>query len=84
MGVHSLADRRQSASGDDDSPNAKIQKWQRRLNWLQRRLGDNCRLDRNVQALVRAKPFENVSLDEFYLEQPPRTHGYIYMGTAKR
>lgn len=84
MGVHSLAVRRQSASGDDDSPNAKIQKWQRRLNWLQRRLGDNCRLDRNVQALVRTEPFENVSLDEFYLEQTPRTHGYIYMGTAKR
>lgn len=66
------------------SPDAKVQKWQRRLNWLQRRLGDNCRLDRNVQALVRTEPFENVSLDEFYLEQTPRTHGYIYTGTAKR
>ena len=50
------------------SPDAKVQQWPRRLNWLQRRLGDNCRLDRNVQALVRTEPFENVSLDEFYLE----------------
>lgn len=66
------------------SPDANVQKWQRRLNWLQRRLGDNCRLDRNVSHLVREKPFENVRLDEFYLEQTPRTHGYIYKGTAKR
>ncbi|MCX7411760.1 MAG: hypothetical protein NTZ32_27110 [Planctomycetales bacterium] len=54
------------------------------MNWLQRRLGDNCRLDRNVQDLVRTEPFENVSLDEFYLEQTPRTHGYIYKGMAMR
>ena len=84
MGVHSLAERRQSASGDDDSPNAKIQKWQRRLNWLQRRLGDNCRLDRKVRELVRKEPYENVRLDEFYMEQTPPTHGYIYKGMAMR
>jgi ubiquinone/menaquinone biosynthesis C-methylase UbiE len=66
------------------SPDAKVQKWQRRLNWLQRRLGDNCRLDRNVQELVREKPFGNVEIDEFYLEQTPRTHGYIYKGMAMR
>ena len=66
------------------SPDAKIQKWQRRLNWLQRRLGDNCRLDRNVRDLVRQKPFGNVGLDEFYLEQTPRTHGYIFKGMAMR
>lgn len=65
-------------------PDAKVRKWQRRLNWLQRRLGDNCRLTRNVRDLVREKPFENVSLDEFYLEQTPRTHGYISKGMAMR
>lgn len=42
------------------SPDVKFQKWQRRLNWLQRRLGDNCRLDRNGSDLVREKPFEMV------------------------
>ena len=66
------------------SPDAKVQKWQRRLNWLQRRLGDNCHLDRNVNDLVREEPFGNVGLDEFYLEQTPRTHGYIYKGMAMR
>jgi len=66
------------------SPDVKVQKWQRRLNWFQRRLGDNCRLDRNVRDLVRKEPFENVCLDEFYLEQTPRTHGYIYKGMAMR
>ncbi|MEK6259042.1 MAG: class I SAM-dependent methyltransferase [Planctomycetota bacterium] len=66
------------------SSDANVQKWQRRLNWLQRRLGDNCRLDRNVRALVRKESFGNVRLDEFYLEQTPRTHGYIYKGIAMR
>jgi len=66
------------------SPDAKVQKWQRRLNWLQRRLGDNCHLDRNVNDLVREEPFGNVGLDEFYLEQTPRTHGCIYKGMAMR
>ena len=66
------------------SPEVKVQKWQRRLNWLQRRLGDNCRLDRNVHDLVRKESFGNVAIDEFYLEQTPRTHGYTYKGIAMR
>ncbi len=66
------------------SPDAKVQKWQRRLNWLQRHLAGNCHLDRNVRDLVQREPFEMVSLDEFYLEQTPRTHGYIYKGMATR
>jgi ubiquinone/menaquinone biosynthesis C-methylase UbiE len=64
------------------SPEANVQKWQRRLNWLEMRLADGCRLDRKIPALIAAWPFASVEVKEFYLEKTPRTHGYIYQGTA--
>ena len=60
----------------------RVQKWQRRLNWLQVRLANGCHLDRNTKALVAAQPFASVEVEEFYLERTPRTHGYLYRGAA--
>ena len=37
-----------------------------------------------MRALVSAQPFASVLVDEFYLEKTPRTHGYIYRGTATK
>ena len=64
------------------SPDPNVQKWQHRLNWLQRHLADNCHLDRNVRALVSSQPFLRVEAAEFYLEKTPRTHSYVYQGVA--
>jgi ubiquinone/menaquinone biosynthesis C-methylase UbiE len=61
-----------------------VQKWQRRLNWLEMRLADGCHLDRNMRALVTAQPFAAVKIDEFYIEKTPRTHGYVYRGIATK
>lgn len=66
------------------SRDAKVQRWQRRLNWLQQRLAGNCHLDRNIRELVGRQRFAEVNLTEFYLEHVPRTHGAIYLGTAKK
>lgn len=63
-------------------PSASVQKWQRRLNPLQRLLADGCRLDRDVRRLVTAQPFGPVQLDELDLEEVPRTHGHLYRGVA--
>jgi hypothetical protein len=49
------------------SPEPSVQKWQRRLNWLERCLADGCRLDRNMKELVAAQPFSSVEVEEFYL-----------------
>src|SRR5262249_51231887 len=46
------------------SPEPGVQKWQRRLNWLQVRLANGCHLDRNVKALVAAQPFALVEVEE--------------------
>jgi ubiquinone/menaquinone biosynthesis C-methylase UbiE len=64
------------------SPERSVQKWQRRLNWLQVRLANGCHLDRNMKALVAAQPFASVEVEEFYLERTPRTHGYLYRGVG--
>ena len=66
------------------SPEPSVQKWQRRLNWLERRLADGCRLDRDVKALIAAQPFTSLAVDDFYLEGLPKTHGYLYRGMATR
>ena len=60
----------------------KIQRWQRRLNWIQKRVGDGCRLDLDVKAVVREQPFREVILNQFLLEKTPRTHGTMYRGMA--
>ncbi len=64
------------------SPEPGVQKWQRRLNWLQVRLANDCHLDRNMKALVVAQPFASVEVQEFYLKRTPKTHGYLYQGIA--
>ena len=65
-------------------PDPQVQKWQRRLNWLQRHLADNCHLDRNMRELVATQPFASIEIEEFYLEKTPRTHGYLYRGMARK
>ena len=66
------------------SPDPRVQNWQHRLNWIQMRLADGCRLDRNIKELICTQPFVLVDCDEFYLEKTPKTHGYIYRGRAAK
>src|SRR4051794_16385204 len=44
------------------SPEPNVQKWQRRLNWLEMRLADGCHLDRDMRELVAALPFSTVEV----------------------
>ncbi len=66
--------------GLSDDP--AIQRWQRRLTPIQRVIGDGCRLDRDVRALLQEAGFTLLELDNFYMEKEPRTHGYMYRGAA--
>jgi ubiquinone/menaquinone biosynthesis C-methylase UbiE len=52
------------------SPDPGVQRWQRRLEPLQRRVAGGCHLTRDVPALVRAAGFEVVDLAEGYLPGP--------------
>lgn len=64
------------------SPEPRVQIWQRRLNWLEMRLADGCRLDRNIKELVAAQTFASIEAVEFYLARTPMTHGYLFRGIA--
>jgi ubiquinone/menaquinone biosynthesis C-methylase UbiE len=66
------------------SPEPKVQRWQHRLNWLEIHLAEGCRLDRNIREVVAVQPFSAVEIEEFYLEKTPKTHGYLYRGTATK
>jgi ubiquinone/menaquinone biosynthesis C-methylase UbiE len=66
------------------SDDTRVQKWQRRLNPIQRRIGDGCRLDLDVEAVIRSEPFREVTVNRFLLEKTPRTHGTMYRGFAMK
>jgi ubiquinone/menaquinone biosynthesis C-methylase UbiE len=66
--------------GLSDEPS--VQRWQRRLNPIQRRIGAGCRLDLDVEAAVRSQPFCEVIVDRFLMQKAPRTHGTMYKGMA--
>jgi ubiquinone/menaquinone biosynthesis C-methylase UbiE len=64
------------------SPDPAVARRQRRWNWLQRRLGDGCRLDLDVRQALQSQAFGKIEMDNFYLEKIPATHGYMYRGAA--
>jgi ubiquinone/menaquinone biosynthesis C-methylase UbiE len=66
------------------SPEPGVRKWQKRLNWLEMRVADGCHLDRNMRDLVAAEPFASIEVKEFYLDELPGTHGYMYRGAATK
>ena len=66
------------------APDEKVRRWQRRLNPLQRTLGDGCNLDRNIREIIEAAGFTITQMDEFYWEKAPKSLGYTYLGTATR
>ena len=64
------------------SPDANVAKWQRRLNRFQRLFADGCTLTLDMPELLSTQPFGSVEVDNFYMEETPRTHGYMYRGVA--
>jgi len=66
------------------SPEDAVQRWQRRLTPLQRKLGDGCHLDREMESLVTEAGFEFKSLKMFYHPSFPKIAGYFYQGIAAK
>ncbi len=66
------------------SPDVKVAKWQGRLNWLQRIVAVGCTLTLDVPEVLSSQQFSFVEIDNFYMEKTPRTHGYMFRGTARK
>jgi ubiquinone/menaquinone biosynthesis C-methylase UbiE len=64
------------------SDNPRVQRWQHRLNPLQKRIADGCHLNRNMRELVEAQQFHLVELHQFYIDGYPKILGYMYQGIA--
>ncbi len=64
------------------SSDSNVQKWQHRLNPLQKCFADGCHINRNMKALLEAANFSSLDIKEFYLEQTPMVMGYMYQGIA--
>jgi ubiquinone/menaquinone biosynthesis C-methylase UbiE len=66
------------------SDEANVQRWQRLLTPVQKRIAGGCRLDVDIEALVRSGVFRDVEVERFLLERTPRIAGSMYRGVAVR
>jgi ubiquinone/menaquinone biosynthesis C-methylase UbiE len=65
------------------SPDANVERWQRRLNPIQQRIAGGCHLDRQIDDLIADAGFEFEHLKSFYVAGP-KSMSYMYAGTAIR
>jgi SAM-dependent methyltransferase len=61
-----------------------VQRWQRRLDWLEGIVACGCHLTRPVTAMLARHGFSTSGLRSFYVPGAPRTHGWITQGRAPR
>lgn len=64
------------------SPEKSTARWQRLLCPANRALAGGCELTRDIPALVKAAGFGMESLEQYYIQHVPRTHGYMSQGIA--
>jgi ubiquinone/menaquinone biosynthesis C-methylase UbiE len=65
------------------APDVKVQKWQDRLNGLQRRIACGCNLNRDIPAIVEAGGMTIIELETFYAKGVPKIVGWTFQGTAR-
>ncbi len=65
------------------SPDAAVARWQDRLNGMQGFFCGGCQLNRDIPSMLQSAGFQLESLEVGYLPRVPRTHGYIYSGSAR-
>ena len=66
------------------SDDTSVARWQRWLTPIQRRFAAGCRLDVPIAEVIAAAGFEIETLERYYLEGDPRTHGCMSEGTATK
>jgi ubiquinone/menaquinone biosynthesis C-methylase UbiE len=64
------------------APDASVQRWQHRLEPMQKRLMGGCHLTRRIPDLMRNAGFVLTELDEFYDDKVPRVAGADSLGVA--
>jgi ubiquinone/menaquinone biosynthesis C-methylase UbiE len=64
------------------APDAKIARWQTRIEPLHKRYAGGCHLSRPIAELIEAAGFELERLDTYYLERELKPMSFTYEGVA--
>jgi ubiquinone/menaquinone biosynthesis C-methylase UbiE len=64
------------------APDAKVSKWQRRIDPFWGKIAGGCHLNRDIPELIRSSGFQIQTMDEMYLPSTPKFAGYNYWGIA--
>ena len=64
------------------APDPKTQRWQRRLEPLNRRIAGGCHLTRDIPALIEEAGFAVEKVETYYLKGDPKPVGYTFEGRA--
>lgn len=68
--------------GLSDEP--KVQKWQNRLNPLQKIWGAGCNMNRDMTALIEGAGFKMATLKRYNMQDDPKMLGSMYQGIAEK
>ena len=66
------------------APDAKVERWQRRLTPIWKRIGGGCHLGRPIPELIHKGGFAIQKMDTMYLPSTPRFAGFNYWGVAQK
>jgi ubiquinone/menaquinone biosynthesis C-methylase UbiE len=61
-----------------------VQRWQDRLNSMERAVFGGCHLNRQISVLIEQAGFEIERLEKGYMKGAPKIGGFLYRGVAKR
>jgi SAM-dependent methyltransferase len=64
------------------APDPSVQRWQKRLTPLQKRIGGGCHFDRNILGRM-ADACWDVTCKRFYAQGMPKFAGYLFMGEGQ-
>jgi ubiquinone/menaquinone biosynthesis C-methylase UbiE len=66
------------------APDASVQRWQRRIEPLNKRVAGGCHLTRRIADQVERAGFGIDRLETYYLKGEPKVFGYTYEGSARK
>jgi ubiquinone/menaquinone biosynthesis C-methylase UbiE len=64
------------------APDPKVERWQRRIEPMNKRLAGGCHLTRHISELIGQAGFVVEQLDTYYFKGNPKPFGYTYEGRA--
>lgn len=65
------------------APDPVVQRWQRRLAPVQRRVFAGCRLTRDIRGLISSAGFALEEIEESYLPGPPPSRPFVYVSRGR-